>query len=72
MRWIAEEPRSTQELASLIGITDAGMSKHLRVLTEAGLVETDRQGRYVLYRLRDGSLRTVVTHLGRYLQVDDE
>jgi DNA-binding transcriptional ArsR family regulator len=70
LRWIAEEPRSTQELASLIGITDAGMSKHLRVLTEAGLVETDRQGRYVLYRLRDGSLRTVVTHLGRYLQVD--
>jgi DNA-binding transcriptional ArsR family regulator len=71
LRWIAEEPRSTQELASLIGITDAGMSKHLHVLSEAGLVETDRQGRYVLYRLRDGNLKTVVTELARYLQVDE-
>src|SRR5207237_412021 len=59
LRWIAEEPRSTQELASLIGITDAGMSKHLRLLSEAGLIEADRQGRYVLYRLRNGSLATV-------------
>jgi DNA-binding transcriptional ArsR family regulator len=70
LRWIAEEPRSTQELASLIGITNAGMSKHLRVLSEAGLVDADRQGRYVLYRLRDGSLAAVVTHLASYLQVD--
>lgn len=71
LRWIAQGPRSTQELASLVGITEAGMSKHLRVLTEAGILEADRQGRYVLYRLRDGGLEDVAAGLARYVQATE-
>jgi DNA-binding transcriptional ArsR family regulator len=48
---IAQRPRSTQELAPLIGISEAGLSKHLRQLAAAGLVETRREGYYVLYSL---------------------
>jgi DNA-binding transcriptional ArsR family regulator len=51
LRLIAQAPRSTQELASLIVISEAGLSKHLRILTEAGLVESRREGYYVLYSL---------------------
>jgi DNA-binding transcriptional ArsR family regulator len=52
LRLIAERPRSTQELAPLVGISEAGLSKHLRQLAGAGLVETRREGYYVLYSLR--------------------
>jgi DNA-binding transcriptional ArsR family regulator len=51
LRLISERPRSTQELAPLVGITEAGLSKHLRQLARAGLVESRREGYYVLYRV---------------------
>lgn len=51
LKLIAERARSTQELAPLIGISEAGLSKHLRLLAQAGLVETRREGYYVLYSL---------------------
>jgi biotin operon repressor len=48
LRLIAERPRSTQELAPLVGISEAGLSKHLRQLAQAGLVTARREGYYVL------------------------
>jgi DNA-binding transcriptional ArsR family regulator len=58
LKLIAERPRSTQELATLLGMTDAGMSKHLRRLAAARLVRTRREGYYVLYELDDEALRS--------------
>ena len=49
LRLIAERPRSTQELAPLVGISEAGLSKHLRQLAQVGAVTTRREGYYVLY-----------------------
>jgi DNA-binding transcriptional ArsR family regulator len=49
LKLIAGQPRSTQELAPLVGISQAGLSKHLRLLARAGLVQTKREGYYVLY-----------------------
>jgi DNA-binding transcriptional ArsR family regulator len=49
LRLIAERPRSTQELAPLVGISEAGLSKHLRQLAQVGVVTTKREGYYVLY-----------------------
>jgi len=49
LRLIAERPRSTQELAPLVGISEAGLSKHLRQLAQVGVVRTKREGYYVLY-----------------------
>jgi hypothetical protein len=37
---IARRPRSTQELAPLVGLSEAGTSKQLRSLAAAGLLET--------------------------------
>jgi DNA-binding transcriptional ArsR family regulator len=49
LRLISERPRSTQELAPLVGISEAGLSKHLRQLAQVGVVTTRREGYYVLY-----------------------
>ena len=51
LRLIAAKPRSTQELAPLVGISEAGLSKHLRLLAHAGVLTTRRDGYYVLYSL---------------------
>jgi DNA-binding transcriptional ArsR family regulator len=48
---IAQQPRSTQELARLIGITEGTLSRHLRQLVEAGLLTSRREGYYVLYAI---------------------
>ena len=59
LRLIAEKPRSTQELAPLVGITEAGLSKHLRLLADCGLLESRRDGYYVLYSLRPDRIEPV-------------
>jgi DNA-binding transcriptional ArsR family regulator len=68
LKLIAERPRSTQELAPLVGISEAGLSKHLRVLAGAGLLETRREGYYVLYGLVPGAVRAVADALPRVVE----
>jgi DNA-binding transcriptional ArsR family regulator len=69
LRLIADRPRSTQELAPLVGITEAGLSKHLRTLADAGVLEARRDGYYVLYSLRPERVEplssALLTFLGR-------
>jgi DNA-binding transcriptional ArsR family regulator len=67
LRWIAERPRSTQELAPLVGITEPALSKHLRQLSDAGVLEPRRDGRYVLYHLRRDRLERLSDGLLAFL-----
>jgi DNA-binding transcriptional ArsR family regulator len=67
LRLIAERPRSTQELARLIGISEAGLSKHLRLMADAGLLSTKREGYYVLYSLVRERVDAVAAGLPAYL-----
>ncbi len=57
---------SVGELVGRLGTSQPAVSKHLRVLREAGLVtvRTDAQRR--LYRLRPGPLRAIDEWLGPY------
>jgi DNA-binding transcriptional ArsR family regulator len=68
LKLIAEQSRSTQELAPLVGISEAGLSKHLRQLADAGIVQSRREGYYVLYSLvpdRIDALSTAVREFVR-------
>jgi DNA-binding transcriptional ArsR family regulator len=67
LKLIAERPRSTQELAPLVGISEAGLSKHLRQLAEAGLLKSRREGYYVLYRLVPERIEPLSDSLRRFL-----
>lgn len=51
-RMVAEQPRSTKELAELLQLSDSAVSRHLKILDSAGLVAGERDGYFVLYRLR--------------------
>jgi len=61
---LAKQPRSTQELAPLAGLTDAGTSKQLRVLASVGLLSAKREGYYVVYSLEPEKLTTLSDELG--------
>jgi DNA-binding transcriptional ArsR family regulator len=67
LKLIAERPRSTQELAPLVGISEAGLSKHLRQLAGAGLLETRREGYYVLYSLRPERIDALSDGVRRFM-----
>jgi DNA-binding transcriptional ArsR family regulator len=60
---LAKQPRSTQELAPLVGLTEAGASKQLRQLAAAGLLTTKREGYYVVYSLEPEKLSTLSNEL---------
>lgn len=62
-RLVAEHPRSTSELAELLSLSDSAISRHLQILRAAGLVDGQRDGYFVLYRLDPSRLDT----LGRAL-----
>ncbi|MET8145828.1 metalloregulator ArsR/SmtB family transcription factor [Sphaerisporangium sp. NPDC005288] len=48
-------------LAELIGVARPSVSQHLAKLRLAGLVDTRRHGRRVLYRARDAHVRRLIS-----------
>jgi ArsR family transcriptional regulator len=48
---LAAEQLCTCHLVELTGATSTNLSNHLRVLRDAGVVETEPAGRYTYYRL---------------------
>jgi DNA-binding transcriptional ArsR family regulator len=58
--------RSVNELVAKVELSQPGVSKHLRVLREAGLVEVRPEGRQRWYRLRAQPLAEVDRWLEPY------
>ena len=58
--------RSVNDLVSRLRLSQPGVSKHLRVLREAGLVEVRLEGRQRWYRLRAEPLAEVDDWLEPY------
>jgi ArsR family transcriptional regulator len=56
VRMLAEGERCVCELQEEFDVAASLLSYHLRVLREAGLVESRRRGRWVDYRLAAGGL----------------
>lgn len=59
-------PATAGELADALPIARPGVSRHLRVLREAGLVEVEQQAQWRIYRLRPEPFAELDTWLGRY------
>jgi DNA-binding transcriptional ArsR family regulator len=53
---LADGPREVGRLADEIGASQPNVSQHLAVLRTAGLVDAERDGREVRYRLTDADV----------------
>jgi DNA-binding transcriptional ArsR family regulator len=63
---LAEGETTAGELAELLVIARPGVSRHLRVLREAGLVQVRQEAQWRIYSLRPQPLAEVEEWLGRY------
>ena len=51
LRLLAAEPLNVTELTGIVGIAQSGVSRHLGLLRDAGLVSEERSGGYTWFRL---------------------
>ena len=65
-------PATAGELAALLPVARPGVSRHLRVLREAGLVEVRQEAQRRVYSLRLEPLAEVDDWLGRYRALWEE
>jgi DNA-binding transcriptional ArsR family regulator len=63
---LRERPRPVGELVEALGITQPGVSKHLRVLREAKLVRVRQDAQRRWYELQPGPLAEVDAWLAAY------
>src|SRR3954462_15365769 len=63
---LAKGPQTVNELAALVPIARPGVSRHLRVLREADLVEVRQDAQRRVYSLRPQPLAEVDEWLGKY------
>lgn len=63
---LREHPASAGELATALPISRPGVSRHLRVLREAGLVDVHQDAQRLIYTLRPEALVEVDEWLGEY------
>ena len=63
---LSRGPATAGELAALLPIARPGVSRHLRVLREAGLVDVRQEAQRRIYGLRPEPLAEVDEWLGRY------
>jgi DNA-binding transcriptional ArsR family regulator len=57
---LLESQRCVHELVDALGVPPPLVSQHLRTLKSAGVVQGERSGREVLYRLTDEHLARIV------------
>jgi DNA-binding transcriptional ArsR family regulator len=68
LRLTARRPRSTQELAVLLSLSEAAVSRNLRMMATSGLLQSRREGRYVLYSCVKEALEALTPELIRLVE----
>jgi DNA-binding transcriptional ArsR family regulator len=63
---LSRGPATVGELAALLPIARPGVSRHLRVLREAGLVDVRQDAQRRVYSFRPQPLAEIDEYLGRY------
>ncbi|PZD96724.1 hypothetical protein DNH61_05870 [Paenibacillus sambharensis] len=62
------EPRCTRQLAELFGISEAAVSKHLKIMQQSGLVYSERRGNYQFYSLKRSEIDRLSLNLLQFLE----
>jgi DNA-binding transcriptional ArsR family regulator len=68
LRLIARESMPAQEMARRLGLNESTVSRHLRLLVEAGVVGRERQeGKFIIYGLAPARIDEMTTAVKAYL-----
>ena len=62
---LEERPRSVTELVDALGVSQPLVSQHLRVLRASGMVRSRRNGREMIYTIKDAGVPALVASAGR-------
>lgn len=57
---LLEKPRTVSELIKELGVTQSRVSNHLACLRWCGFVETERNGRQIIYSISDRRVRQLL------------
>ncbi|HJY82711.1 MAG TPA: metalloregulator ArsR/SmtB family transcription factor [Candidatus Binatia bacterium] len=57
---LLERERNVSELVALVGASQGRVSMHLQCLRWCGFVSSERRGKFVYYRVRDGRVRQLI------------
>ena len=61
---MAEGERSVKDLTDILGQSQPRISRHLKLLTDAGLIEREQRGKWAWFRLRDDRMAALRAALG--------
>ena len=53
LQTVCKEPRSVNEIVEATGSTQANVSKHLALLTTAGILQREKDGQRVFYSVKE-------------------
>jgi DNA-binding transcriptional ArsR family regulator len=67
LKLLKEKSRSNKELADILHISEAAVSKHLIQLRNSGWVESQRKSYYVMYSIKEDNLESLYHGLKSYL-----
>ncbi|GAU77145.1 helix-turn-helix transcriptional regulator [Fusibacter sp. 3D3] len=67
LKCLYEKPWSTQALAEKLAISEAGISKQLKILNQACLVRKIRQGNFILYYINTEMIDRIPMNVYQYL-----
>ena len=62
---------SASRIADALGVAPATLSFHLKTLSHAGLVESENDSRYVIYRARYPAMNALMAYLTENCCADD-
>jgi DNA-binding transcriptional ArsR family regulator len=57
---LRDGPKTVGELVELTGLSQSNVSNHLRCLDDCDLVKSERDGRYIIYRLSDERIDAIL------------
>jgi DNA-binding transcriptional ArsR family regulator len=66
IKFIGDKERSVSEIVEALGLSQPLVSHHLRILREGEILQTERNGPFIYYRLKNGKL---LDALGLFLEI---
>lgn len=70
LQLLRQGPKSAGELADHFPVSKPTMSAHFAVLREAGLVQSDKQGKAIIYRVKMSVLEEALMEFTQLLGMD--